>query len=857
MKPVTDFVAVDVETTGLDFETEAVIEVAAVRFAAGAPQATFTALLPAPKPLSAMARLLTGLDEDALHAAPPCVGTLRDFLDFAGAAPLVAHNAEFDAAFLRRALEREGLPAPAGPWLDSLLLARAAWPDWESHRLEALAERLHLDAVDAHRALPDARRAGEVFVRAQARLAALPAGTQADLSRLLGGDPVWGTVFAAGPVGETSELPIAGPEAVGKAAGAGKNPDPRTAAIAAAIAKAWEAGGWPLCETPATCDDAEIAWLAARRYASGGRRVLLAVPSREWERLRAVHGGPEDATAALGEPQGYWCRSRWHEIMADAERRLSPEERRLALPLAVWAAGTPSGWLGDCRGFSAGRARRLAAAMACDAYEDDPAARAARAAAENADVILVTHAALFAHLRWEGALLPSADAVVFAGAEALPDAAVAGCGCAVSFFRLRFILQALRLAADRPFGLWPALADAAAAPFSPEAWFEPERQLQRFLQKLAKSAKRRAPYASIRRYAGAVALEFDANPEPVLLALKEQEDGLRAWAERVSSDRLRPEAVRIADRLRAFRLDFARLCDAKEAGVYWVEEFSNPHKAVMHWVPEDLGPVFGERLHSWFRAGSLLSPALASADGGTRFFAGLLGWPASPPPVKQPPAEIASVPPFLLAPFVATAVSAPVSTESAPAFAELLVRALEPFPETGFWVFLPSFGVVRAVQPILAGALPGRALWAQHLDGGPEALVRLFASARGGVVLATEGIEGLRDATGAAPAVAVIARMPLPSGRDPWLEARGEALRAEGRNVRRELWHPAAVLRLKREVARLGRDGGPKVYWCLDARASGDGLGVLVARSLPAVPQPCSDLAALQAATRRALECSP
>jgi len=164
------FVAVDVETTGLDFETERLIELAAVRFENGSVVAEFQALLPPGKTLTAIARLLTGLNETELNAAPPVADTLKAFLAFAGTLPLVAHNAGFDGTFLRLALEREELPPLPGPWLDSLLLARAAWPEWENHRLDFLAGRLSIPRDAEHRALPDARRAGEVFIAAQRSL---------------------------------------------------------------------------------------------------------------------------------------------------------------------------------------------------------------------------------------------------------------------------------------------------------------------------------------------------------------------------------------------------------------------------------------------------------------------------------------------------------------------------------------------------------------------------------------------------------------------------------------------------------------------------------------------------------------
>jgi hypothetical protein len=103
----------------------------------------------------------------------------------------------------------------------------------------------------------------------------------------------------------------------------------------------------------------------------------------------------------------------------------------------------------------------------------------------------------------------------------------------------------------------------------------------------------------------------------------------------------------------------------------------------------------------------------------------------------------------------------------------------------------------------------------------------------------------------------LITRMPLPPAHDPLLEARGEIVKELGRNARAELWHPAAVLRVKREWSSLHRGGSagaaPRALWLLDARASAEGLGAHAGRALGCEPETAADVAALQDKTREAL----
>lgn len=74
--------------------------------------------------------------------------------------PLAAHNCSVERKFLRRMAPLHRM----GPWIDTLALARQAWPDAPSHKLDALISALDLDrrvrtlcpGRDAHDALYDA-----------------------------------------------------------------------------------------------------------------------------------------------------------------------------------------------------------------------------------------------------------------------------------------------------------------------------------------------------------------------------------------------------------------------------------------------------------------------------------------------------------------------------------------------------------------------------------------------------------------------------------------------------------------------------------------------------------------------------
>jgi len=110
--------------------------------------------------------------------SPDDVEDAADFADvwddlttrFAGL-PLVAHNAVFDMGVIRASAESRGLQVDPIPYLCSVKLSRAAWPDMKSVRLNLVAERLGIE-LDHHNAESDAQACGEVTLHALDRLGA-------------------------------------------------------------------------------------------------------------------------------------------------------------------------------------------------------------------------------------------------------------------------------------------------------------------------------------------------------------------------------------------------------------------------------------------------------------------------------------------------------------------------------------------------------------------------------------------------------------------------------------------------------------------------------------------------------------
>src|SRR5215472_6972328 len=177
--PPGDLVVVDVETTGWLTDAASITEIGAVRLTPGEPRAEFSALVNPGVPIPADITALTGITDAMVAVAPTISEVLPAFLDFAGTAAMVAHNAEFDVSFLTAACEKCGIAWPQRTVIDTAVLSRMLLSSVEvaDHKLGTLSGHFGAQAWPAHRALADARATATVLAALLGRLACGPRPT--------------------------------------------------------------------------------------------------------------------------------------------------------------------------------------------------------------------------------------------------------------------------------------------------------------------------------------------------------------------------------------------------------------------------------------------------------------------------------------------------------------------------------------------------------------------------------------------------------------------------------------------------------------------------------------------------------
>ena len=156
------YVAIDIETTGLEPRLDKITEIAALRVVDGAVEGRFVTLVNPGRPLGERIVELTGITDDMVKDAPGIEEILDEVLAFTEDLPLLGHQIIFDYGFLvqaavnqKRKFEKYGV--------DTLKLCRYLMPGEEKKNLSAACAYFEVTQDTAHRALSDAYAAHNLY----------------------------------------------------------------------------------------------------------------------------------------------------------------------------------------------------------------------------------------------------------------------------------------------------------------------------------------------------------------------------------------------------------------------------------------------------------------------------------------------------------------------------------------------------------------------------------------------------------------------------------------------------------------------------------------------------------------------
>jgi len=160
-----NFIAFDLETTGLSAKQDQIIEIGAVKFENEIATHRFGTLVNPGISIPYGASAVNGITDDMVKNKPTIDHVLEDFALFCGDLPLVAHNASFDFKFLENNIIKYQAPAPKGPVFDTLGLARKLYQGLPNHKLGTLVRHFGFPSGTFHRAEEDSVYCGMLFIK--------------------------------------------------------------------------------------------------------------------------------------------------------------------------------------------------------------------------------------------------------------------------------------------------------------------------------------------------------------------------------------------------------------------------------------------------------------------------------------------------------------------------------------------------------------------------------------------------------------------------------------------------------------------------------------------------------------------
>jgi predicted DnaQ family exonuclease/DinG family helicase len=494
------FVAVDVETTGLDPKRDEIIEFGAVRVTDGQITERFSELARPRSPIPLVIERITGIRNSDLEGKPPQELALSRFVDFIGDSAVVMHNADFDTAFLR---------AKTGGMFDNrtydtLPLARIVLPTLQRHDLGTVARFLEIVPVESHRALADAETAALAWLALLRVVDELPDAALSEINWLLAH-----TRYALKPVFEDAER-----ERFGRRFKEGKpqemkgvlldfshlyvkrppvlpedfvpKPLPVDEVVAMFGTKGVFSQSLPGYEerreqmemVDHVCEAFnESLYLMIEAGTGTGKSMAYLVPAIMWSALNNDKVIISTNTKNLQEQLfkkdlpflenslkfkfkkallkgrgNYLCVRKFLYTLDNKDRELDGDERIAMLPIVVWAGQTETGDIGENTGFFAFDTPVLRDKLhtigdecmgkACKSYRNCFLWKA-RMEAMGADIVVVNHAVTFSDLASDNGILPPYRRIIFDEAHNIENVATDYLGAQVNRSRIARILARL------------------------------------------------------------------------------------------------------------------------------------------------------------------------------------------------------------------------------------------------------------------------------------------------------------------------------------------------------------------------------------------------------------------------------
>lgn len=159
----SDYIIIDIETTGLDTQYDDILEIAALKVQGNKIVDTFQTLIHCNYQIDDFITELTGITNDMLKDAPKINEALDGFINFIKNEILIGHNVNFDINFLYDNCLKYKEYYLKNDFVDTMRLSRKINKEYNHHRLKDLISLYSIKVENQHRALDDCYATFEVY----------------------------------------------------------------------------------------------------------------------------------------------------------------------------------------------------------------------------------------------------------------------------------------------------------------------------------------------------------------------------------------------------------------------------------------------------------------------------------------------------------------------------------------------------------------------------------------------------------------------------------------------------------------------------------------------------------------------
>ncbi|KMQ51763.1 DNA polymerase III, epsilon subunit [Chitinispirillum alkaliphilum] len=886
---VPDFVAFDVETTGLDFKNDRIIEIGAVRFINGKPEEEFSTFINAGVPIPEHITRLTSITEEQMRTGPTFSETAVKLLEFIGDLPLCGHQVEFDATFINEELKRASFPSVSMKLLDTALLSRILLQETGRFSLKHVCATLSVTLDNAHRALHDARASGEVAAKLVPRLATLPLNIRQTLAVCAPGS-LFKTLMLR-TLGKTRAAVSLNSGIIYKSAQKMEVPEWHLEIDREEISSLFSEGSelsstvkqflpresqrqmalyvtdtlnsnQILVAEAGTGTGKSLAYLvpAARHAVKNNSRVIISTRTRNLQDqliskdlpIAASLSGGELKYCTLKGRSNYLCRNRWVKLLTGELGNLSPRERFAILPLINWSETTVTGDIEEQNQFSPRWFAKIWNLINAEGHEctgrrctyySSCFLNKARHQAQSSHIVVINHALFYSDICSESSFLGPVGSIIFDEAHHLESSGH-------THLRTELDTNRIKLFLDRIQNTFQSAGEYKQDPTISGLGKNLKTHLKHLrkrskemLQELAVWAKEEHPDSEreyqIGYYENSLSRLVELSAFDIILSqlqdtlsnIKQAAGALPESSEK--KDDFISEVQSSMERTSQLRADLQYLSAAKtEDHVFWIEGNHEKNWTKLCGVPLDISSILSE-IWERCKGGVVFTSATLATFGNTDYFRKNTGLFVH----EKRTTSVVFPGPYSPDQMIAGGIrNAPdPDNPDFPPYAADAITTIHKETGKNILVLFTSNNMLKSVYNSLKGRseIGNNSLLAQGYSGTRHAMLEQFKQSENMILLGTDSFwEGI-DVPGESCEIVIMPRLPFPVPSHPLTRAVSRKVERESGDSFFSFSVPEALIKYRQGAGRLIRSSNDRgVLLVLDNRILSKGYGKQFTRSL-------------------------